>query len=50
MNAATVERLAEWNSDERMRRYLTWAGQCSNRAASLYAINLRLSESLYVPL
>lgn len=50
MKAANAERLAEWNSDERMRRYLTWAGQCSDRAASLYAINLQLSESLYVPL
>lgn len=50
MKVANAERLAEWYSGERMGRYLAWAGQCSERASSLYAINLQLSESLYVPL
>ncbi|MEG0183522.1 MAG: Abi family protein [Stenotrophomonas sp.] len=33
-----------------MRRYLAWAGHCSDRGAALYGINLQLCESLYVPL
>lgn len=50
MKTAKDERLAEWCSGERMRRYLAWAGQCPDHAVSLYSINLQLSESLYVPL
>jgi len=42
--------LEEALSLERIGRYIIWAGGARDRAFDLYALNTRLSESLYVPL
>jgi hypothetical protein len=47
---AEEEELEKALSLERFGRYLTWAGGDHARALELYALNTRLSESLYIPL
>lgn len=45
-----AEHLEEALSLERFGRYLAWAGNDRGRALELYALNTRLSETLYTPL
>ncbi|MCY3879602.1 MAG: Abi family protein [Rhodobacteraceae bacterium] len=45
-----VSRIEEALSFERFNRYLEWAAGNHEQALDLYALNTRLSESLYTPL
>ncbi len=47
IDAASLE---EALSPERFSRYVTWARGDRTRALGLYALNMRLSESLYTPM
>lgn len=50
MEKRKTESFCEWFSRDRMGSYLRWADQSGVSASCLYAMNLQLSESLYVPL
>lgn len=47
---AEEDELEKTLSLERFSRYRAWAGDDRARAFELYALNMRLSESLYIPL
>lgn len=50
MEKGNTESFCQWFSRDRMGSYVSWADQCGVSASCLYAMNLQLSESLYVSL